>query len=609
MARSRKNRRDGKDKGSADASGDALHGKSSTQRIGRILIEEGAITEEELNEALEIQVEKGGFIGQILVDLEYVEQDTIVSSLVKQCKIPHLSLLDYEVGKEVLKLVPQEICLAHHLLPIDKLGRILTVAMVNPLDDEALEAVRQACPDLRIKPILCDWRHFSTVTARVYGLSREDDGEEAYDVSKLRGLTKRIKGRPKKWGDKGEKAAAKAAPQGDNEVPVAALDATVSDIIKEAEAAEAAPAVEEAMAADAIHEGLSGAVREALAAVKAQTEQEPRAVALGGPTSAQKLGDVLRTAVRDALRESEAAAVTRANRAELEARDAERALRRKHASVSAFKTTRPKPLRAPRRPESHAESDQRVMEAMTSERLLEWFTFDGFFVGANNQFTHKLCRAVADQPGGEFNPFFVYGDVGLGKTHIINAIGNAVSSDDPDRRVGYVSSSHFAARLGDAIRDQAVDVFRENYCHWDLLILDDIQFLGGRVEAQEEFFHIFNVLQQQSRQIIIAADKSPDRLGMLEQRLVSRFAGGIVANLSPPEWETRMAILRHHVDGSRVGLPEEVLGLIATRVPHDVRKMIGALRKVMAYAELQDESLCCETANEILDHLGIEEPT
>ena len=321
------------------------------------------------------------------------------------------------------------------------------------------------------------------------------------------------------------------------------------------------------------------------------------------------MGDVLRTAVRDALRESEAAAVTRANRAELEARDAERALRRKHASVSAFKTTRPKPLRAPRRPESHAESDQRVMEAMTSERLLEWFTFDGFFVGANNQFTHKLCRAVADQPGGEFNPFFVYGDVGLGKTHIINAIGNAVSSDDPDRRVGYVSSSHFAARLGDAIRDQAVDVFRENYCHWDLLILDDIQFLGGRVEAQEEFFHIFNVLQQQSRQIVIAADKSPDRLGLLEQRLVSRFAGGIVASLCPPEWETRMAILRHHVNGGRAGLPEEVLGLIATRVPHDVRKMIGSLRKVMAYAELEDEALDCETANEILDHLGIEEPT
>jgi len=583
MARSRKNGRDGKDKGSADASGNALHGKSSTQRIGRILIEEGAITEEELNEALEIQVEKGGFIGQILVDLEYVEQDTIVSSLVKQCKIPHLSLLDYEVGNEVLKLVPQEICLANHLLPIDKLGRILTVAMVNPLDDEALELVRQACPELRIKPILCDWRHFSTVAARVYGISKEDDSEDVYDVSKLRGLTKSVKKRAKKWGDKGEKTPAKAAPQGDDEVPAAALDATVSDIIKEAEAADAA--------------------------VKAEAEQAPRQVALGGATSAQELGDVLRTAVRDALRESEAAAVTRANRAELETRDAERALRRKHASVSSFKTTRPKPLRAPGRPEGHAQSDQRVMEAMTSERLLEWFTFDGFFVGANNQFTHKLCRAVADEPGGEFNPFFVYGDVGLGKTHIINAIGNAVSSDDPDRRVGYVSSSHFASRLGDAIRDQAVDVFRENYCHWDLLILDDIQFLGGRVEAQEEFFHIFNVLQQQTRQIVIAADKSPDRLGLLEQRLVSRFAGGIVASLCPPEWETRMAILRHHVNGGRAGLPEEVLGLIATRVPHDVRKMIGALRKVTAYAELQDESVCCETANEILDHLGIEEPT
>ncbi|HDP34070.1 MAG TPA: chromosomal replication initiator protein DnaA, partial [Candidatus Hydrogenedentes bacterium] len=175
------------------------------------------------------------------------------------------------------------------------------------------------------------------------------------------------------------------------------------------------------------------------------------------------------------------------------------------------------------------------------------------------------------------------------------------------RRVGYVSASHFARRLSAAVADHVLELFRDNYCHWDMLILDDIQFMGGRVEAQEEFFHIFNVLQQQGRQIIIAGDKAPDRLGMLEQRLVSRFASGIVADLKPPEWETRMKILRYHMERDKVTVPEEVLSLIAMRVPDDIRKMTGALHKIIAFSRLEGDKITVEDAQKILSHLGVEE--
>jgi chromosomal replication initiator protein len=319
------------------------------------------------------------------------------------------------------------------------------------------------------------------------------------------------------------------------------------------------------------------------------------------------VAEVLRTTVREALRESEGAQMARANLRDLEARDAEKLKRARHASVRTFPNSRRGRGAAGGNPESHVQGDERVLAALSSERLLDWFTFDTFFAGKLNAFTYRLCEAVATQPGGEYNPFFLYGDVGLGKTHLINAVGNAILARDPDQRIGYVSSSRFATRLVEAIRDQATDAFRANYCHWEVLILDDIQFLGGRVEAQEEFFHIFNVLQQEGRQVIIAGDKPPDRLGLLEQRLISRFAGGLVAPLRPPEWETRLAILQHHVAESGVPVDEEILSLIAMRVPNDVRKMIGALRKVTAFAALTEEPLTCELANEILSHLGIEE--
>jgi chromosomal replication initiator protein DnaA len=276
---------------------------------------------------------------------------------------------------------------------------------------------------------------------------------------------------------------------------------------------------------------------------------------------------------------------------------------RRHASVTPFRDMRGGG--AP--PPGADEADQRVLEALESEHPLEALNFDNFFPGNANAFSFQVARAVAAQPGAEYNPFFLYGHVGVGKTHLISAMGNTILSGHPEARVGYVSASHFARRLGEALQENAQDAFRENYCHWDVLILDDIQFMGGKVEAQEEFFHIFNVLHQQGRQIIIAGDKAPDRLGLLEQRLISRFASGIVAELKVPEYETRMKILRHAVETGGAKVPEEVLSLIAMRVKYDVRKMMGSLRKVTAFAKLVGQEMSVEMASEILSHLGVEE--
>ncbi|HNT87375.1 MAG TPA: chromosomal replication initiator protein DnaA, partial [Candidatus Hydrogenedentes bacterium] len=308
-----------------------------------------------------------------------------------------------------------------------------------------------------------------------------------------------------------------------------------------------------------------------------------------------QIAESMLASVRQVSQLVEASAVASGNAHELAASGP-----RKYLSVTPFGRGGEGPA------EEYAEADAQVVEAMESERPVEMFTFETFFPGKANVFTHQVGLAVAEHPGGEYNPFFLYGDVGVGKTHLISAIGNAVLRGNPKARVGYVSASRFSRRLSDAMRTNALDAFRENYCHWDMLILDDIQFLGGRVEAQEEFFHIFNVLRQQHRQIIIASDKAPDRLGLLEQRLVSRFASGIVAQLKAPEWETRMEILRHAAQEAGAPVPEAVLSLISMRVQNDVRKMTGALRKVVAFAKLVGQEMTCELAEEILSHLGVE---
>lgn len=639
------------------------------RRLGSMLVEEHLVAQEHVEEALAFQREHGGFLGQILVEKGYLKQNELMLCLVKQCRIPHISLLDYDISKDVLQLVPQDLCRIHNLIPIDKLGRILTVAMVNPLDTAALDEVKKICPELRIKPILCDWQHLKTVFTRTFGSSKTDLDESDLLLGPKRQMPK---------------PAASASPE-----ILAQLDAVTEDLIRQAATEpevvsvdDAAPAVspaadpeplditaiaresvsgalQEAMStlmvssrasvheekpapstedlSRTIRESVAGAMQEAIALMSVQSRantpsiQSPntadlegmiresvaaalqeamatksitdRALALDTPEPEDGTQDSMRLAVREALRDNETVAVNRTTLRDLERRDAERLKRQKHASVSAFAPTR----RMVDGMEARLESDERVLAALNSDHLLPEFTFDSFVVGKGNVFTVKVCRAVAAQPGGDYNPFFIHGDVGLGKTHLVNAVGNAIVAANPDARIGYVSSSRFATRLIDALRDGAADAFRANYCHWDVLILDDIQFLGGRVDAQEEFFHIFNVLQQQGRQVIIASDKAPDRLGMLEQRLISRFSGGIVANVRPPEFETRVAILRGQLAAGGAELPDDVIGLVASRVTHDVRKMIGVVRKLLAYTHLLEGQVTCEMANDILIQLGIDE--
>jgi chromosomal replication initiator protein DnaA len=274
-----------------------------------------------------------------------------------------------------------------------------------------------------------------------------------------------------------------------------------------------------------------------------------------------------------------------------------------HASVTAFNPE------GTVNPEDYAEEDKRVREGLDTEQPMSKLTFDTFFAGDSNTFTVSLARTVAESPGSEYNPLFLYGPVGLGKTHLLSAIGNemlarfAGTKKRPPIRVGYVSASHFSRRLAAAVADNALELFRDNYCKWDALLLDDIQFLGGRVEAQEEFFHIFNVLHQAGRQLVIAGDRPPDKLGLLEQRLVSRFASGIVAEVKAPEWETRMKILRHIAEDGKHKVSDDLLSLIALRVSGDIRKMIGAFRKIIAYSRVRGDKISMEEAQSILGHL------
>lgn len=685
------------------------------KRLGDFLVEAGLISEDQLTEAVERQKQEGGFLGQILVRLGYVTQEAVASCLVKQCKIPHLSLMDYDIDSDVLNLVPREICKKYNLLPIDKLGRILTVAMVDPLDLEALEAVRNACPELRIKPILCNWEHYDTVSAKIFGKQQKTEaGTDSGITAESLGLTAKQAPRQRAAQQQApaepERAQAETPPERPTPPPAdsgAALEqrqpaspagnGEVAAMLREANA-EMAQTIREALRetvagtapqsampagdemAQMIRDSVGGALQEALAAVvvqlRAQAKPEPPATppvhefaevirdSVGGAMQesmatmlvqlrammGKQAGETARTepdkggldtqamgnalegvqqqmteAVREALAASQAAQQEQGARlsevaeAVLQAvqqssqllemghvnGQTQSELRRpgkKHASVTPFG-----PPKQGGEDPARAEADAEVRDALESEKPLENLTLDTFLPGSANAFTYRLSEAVAAAPGGEYNPFFLYGNVGIGKTHLISGIGNAILANHPNARVGYVSASHFARRLADAMKENAQDAFREGYCHWDVLILDDIQFMGGRVEAQEEFFHIFNVLHQQARQIIIASDKAPDRLGLLENRLVSRFASGIVVELKAPEWETRMEILRQQVRRAEVEVPEEILSLVAMRVANDVRKMNGSLRKIVAFANLVGQEMSCEMADEILSHLGVGE--
>jgi chromosomal replication initiator protein DnaA len=680
-----------------------------------MLVSEGVVSAGQLGEALKAQRENGKFLGQVLVEMNFITQSTLVSFLVKQCKIPHISLADYVVSDELFQLVPKELCLKYNLLPIDKLGRILTLAMVDPLDVGALEQVRRTCPDIKIKPILCDWNHFDTVVKRVFQTQEQQSHEvtagsfglaeqkprpqpkaapkpveqSAVDAA-VDALVKDAPG-PNTEATSAQKSGVAAQRPSTPERPAPSPPAapTISAEAVGAQVAESmrtvihdalqplvaagARKMPEAADSKAIAAEVTAGIRNAMQDLVAPLVAEHQRAAEERMSGAQpvpdpsqwmgQLGQELQNAIRGGFEsmlqaqrdepktESPVPDLTaligesvRAAVSEQEARFLQvaesmlqaaqateaslRAIQEEHtrdegaennsariANLEVFPGKTPDELSAGQFSDAGAldspglgmEADERVREAIDSDRLLAGYTFKEFIVGPANTFTLKATRALGEKLARDFNPLYICGDEGLGKTHLLNAVGNAVLAKNPDLRVAYVSTSHFASAFSAALKHDELSELRDRYCRWDVLLIDDIQFLAGRMEAQEELFHIFNALVHEGRIVVIAGDRPPDKLTEFQKGLTSRFSSGIVTKLRPPEMEVRLAILKRFAEAHRVAVPEEILTLVATRIASDVRRMRGALRKVIAYAKLVEQEITREMANEVLDSLGAED--
>jgi chromosomal replication initiator protein len=240
--------------------------------------------------------------------------------------------------------------------------------------------------------------------------------------------------------------------------------------------------------------------------------------------------------------------------------------------------------------------------------LNERYTFDRFVVGTNNQLSNAACRAVAEAPARMYNPLFIYGGVGLGKTHLMHAVGHAVLGHDPDRRVAYVSSERFTNDLIASIQEGRMADFRRRYRDVDLLLLDDVHFLGEKERTQEEFFHTFNALHDAKRQIVMTSDRPPKEIPGLEDRLVSRFEWGLVTDIKPPDFETRVAILRKKAEDDQILLADEVLDFIARNCRSNVRELEGAVIKLLAYSSLTRREVTTELARDALGGVLIDGP-
>src|ERR1041384_2432586 len=234
-------------------------------------------------------------------------------------------------------------------------------------------------------------------------------------------------------------------------------------------------------------------------------------------------------------------------------------------------------------------------------------TFETFVVGNNNNFAYAAALAVAQAPGKSYNPLFLYGGVGLGKTHLLHAIGQNVAANKKGARVAYVSSEKFTNEYIDGIQNNQLVRFRRKYRQTDVLLIDDIQFLAGKERIQEEFFHTFNALHESHKQIVLTCDRPASELQNLEHRLVSRFEWGLVTDLQPPDIETRMAILRKKEKCMGLELPEDVVNFLAARIRSNIRRLEGALTRVASYASLTGKKLNTETVEALLRDLLHEE--
>jgi chromosomal replication initiator protein len=224
-------------------------------------------------------------------------------------------------------------------------------------------------------------------------------------------------------------------------------------------------------------------------------------------------------------------------------------------------------------------------------------------VAEANSFTYALAKSVAEAPGSEYNPLFIYGNAGLGKTHLSNAIGNEIVRREGGTTVVYAPASRFIDEMLDAVEHERMKEFREHYGSVDMLVLDDIQFLAGRTRAQEEFFNIFNAICGRGKQIVLVSDVPPKKLEGLEKRLISRFEGGVVACLEEPDFQTRLTILRQCTSSTGATVPDDVLEFISKAITSNVRELEGALKKLLAYSSLVGHEITVDLAQEILKHL------
>ena len=234
------------------------------------------------------------------------------------------------------------------------------------------------------------------------------------------------------------------------------------------------------------------------------------------------------------------------------------------------------------------------------------YTFETFVVGNNNRFAHAAALAVGNEPGKSYNPLFLYGGVGLGKTHLMHAIGNRILENNKDSNVLYVTSEKFTNQLVNAIKDNKTEMFRNIYRNIDVLLIDDIQFIAGKERAQEEFFHTFNALREDGKQIIISSDKPPRDIQFLEDRLKSRFEWGLLADISCPDYETRLAILRKKAQDENIIIDDSILADIANKIDSNIRELEGVLNKIVARASLTHSPIAIELAENIINEFKLE---
>ncbi len=231
------------------------------------------------------------------------------------------------------------------------------------------------------------------------------------------------------------------------------------------------------------------------------------------------------------------------------------------------------------------------------------YTFDNFIVSENNELARAACFAVSQNPGMVYNPLFIYGGVGLGKTHLLQSIGNELTIKHPEKKIKYITSERFTTELVDSIKNQKIDQFKDYYQQIDLLIIDDVQFLSGKEKTQSEFFHIFNALYQLNKQIVISSDRPPHAIATLEDRLRSRFQGGMITDISRPNYETRIAILEAKMSEKGFRIDRESLHYIAENITQNVRELEGALNRVIAYCEFHKITPSPSATEKILSQL------